>query len=84
MEQMDQQRRPVTIRFRFNEATGQIEEFLIDDGDRTASEAYHNKIARAIAGELFKNPVIEDAGLDATTEPEATPAPTAEAGKQQA
>ncbi|NJP05817.1 MAG: hypothetical protein HC837_09450 [Chloroflexaceae bacterium] len=58
-------RRPVTIRFRFNTDTGQIEEFLIDDGDRTASEAYHNRIAQAIAGELFCRPQIVDAGAEA-------------------
>jgi hypothetical protein len=56
------ERKPVTIRFRFNKDTGQIEEFLIDDGDRTAPEAYHDKIARAIAGRLFREPQIEDAG----------------------
>ena len=61
------ERKPVTIRFRFNQDTGQIEEFLIDDGDRTAPEEYHNKIARAIAGRLFRRPEIADAG-DAAVE----------------
>jgi hypothetical protein len=56
------ERKPVTIRFRFNKNSGQIEEFLIDDGDRAAPEAYHDKIARAIAGELFRRPQIVDAG----------------------
>jgi hypothetical protein len=56
------ERKPITIRFRFNQDTGQIEEFLIDDGDRTAPEAYHDRIARAIAGELFRRPEIVDAG----------------------
>lgn len=56
------ERKPVTIRFRFNKDTGQIEEFLIDDGDRAAPEAHHDKIARAIAGRLFRRPEIEDAG----------------------
>jgi hypothetical protein len=58
------ERRPITIRFRFNQETGQIEEFLIDDGDRTAPEAYHDQIARLIAGELFRTPRIEDAGAE--------------------
>lgn len=57
-------RKPVTIRFRFNQDTGQIEQFLIDDGDRTAPEAYHNQIARAIAGRLFRRPQVEDAGVE--------------------
>jgi hypothetical protein len=57
------ERKPITIRFRFNKETGQIEEFLIDDGDRTASEAYHDQIAHILAGELFRTPHIEDAGI---------------------
>jgi hypothetical protein len=72
------ERKPVTIRFRFNQNTGQIEEFLIDDQDRTAPEAYHDRMARAIAGRLFRNPQVVDAGPDAgaTTAPEAAPEPT--------
>ena len=62
------ERRPITIRFRFNQDTGQIEQFLIDDGDRTAPEAYHNRVAHAIAGRLFRRPEIEDAGLEAIPE----------------
>jgi hypothetical protein len=58
-------RKPITIRFRFNKDTGQIEEFLIDDGDRLAPEQYHNQIAAAIAGRLFRRPQIEDAGTAA-------------------
>lgn len=58
------ERRPITIRFRFNTETGQIEEFLIDDGDRTAPESYHDQIAHMIAGELFRRPQVEDAGAE--------------------
>lgn len=64
-------RKPVTVRFRFNQDTGQIEEFLIDDQDRTASESYHDRIARAIAGQLFRTPQVVDAG----TIPDAPPVP---------
>ena len=71
-------RNPVTIRFRFNKDTGQVEEFLIDDGDRTASEAYHNKIARAIAGELFRRPNIVDAGPESVSLIPSAPVPTPE------
>ncbi len=60
------ERKPVTIRFRFNQDTGQIEEFLIDDHDRTAPESYHDRIARAIAGQLFRNPQVVDTGATAT------------------
>ncbi|MEI7769257.1 MAG: hypothetical protein WCI67_04665 [Chloroflexales bacterium] len=69
------ERQPITIRFRFNQDTGQIEELLIDDGDRAASEEYHNKIARAIAGRLFRRPLIEDAGIDSTEQIPATLTP---------
>lgn len=62
------ERQPITIRFRFNTETGQIETFLVDDGDRTAPETYHDQIARMVAGELFRNPQIEDAGLGAIIE----------------
>jgi len=62
------ERKPVTIRFRFNQDTGQIEHFLIDDGDRAAPEEYHNRIAHAIARRLFRRPEIEDAGLAAIPE----------------
>lgn len=61
-------RNPITIRFRFNKETGQIETFLIDDGDRAAPEAYHDQIAHAIASRLFRQPKIEDAGLAAIEE----------------
>ena len=69
------ERKPVTIRFRFNKDTGQIEQFLIDDGDRVAPEEYHNRIAHAIAGRLFRRPEIEDAGLAAIPEVPATLTP---------
>lgn len=79
-----QERQPITIRFRFNKETGQIEEFLIDDGDRTASEAYHDRIARAIASELFRKPQIEDAVTGSIATPQAAPIKTAEQERQQA
>jgi len=69
------ERKPVTIRFRFNKDSGEIEQFLIDDGDRAAPEEYHNKIARAIAGRLFRRPQIEDAGVEPIPEIPATLTP---------
>lgn len=77
-------RKPITIRFRFNQDTGQVEQFLIDDGDRAAPEEYHNRIARAIAGRLFRRPQIEDAGADAVAEAlsNLTPEQIRERGRQ--
>ena len=59
---MSNKRPPIRIRFRYNVDTGEIEEFIIDDNAAAASEAYHDKVARAIAGWLGHNPVIDDAG----------------------
>lgn len=59
---MSNKRPPIRIRFRYNVDTGEIEEFIIDDNAATASEAYHDKVARAIASRLGHNPVIDDAG----------------------
>ncbi len=59
---MANQRPRVTIRFRYNLATGEIEEFIVDDQAVTASEAYHDQVARAVAGCLDRRPQISDAG----------------------
>lgn len=40
---------PTRVRFRFNKATGEIEEFLVDDQDRTLPEAEHDRIAQEVA-----------------------------------
>jgi hypothetical protein len=82
------ERKPVTIRFRFNQDTGQIEEFLIDDHERAAPESYHDRIARAIAGQLFRNPQVVDAGAAAAdaepsqTTPEQTTEPQRDPERQ--
>ncbi|MDX9954943.1 MAG: hypothetical protein RBT75_12640 [Anaerolineae bacterium] len=59
---MNQTRPRVRIRFRYNIDTGEIEEFIIDDQAATASEAYHDKVAHALASRLSRDPAIEDAG----------------------
>ncbi len=56
------QRPPVRVRFRYNVDTGEIEEFIVDDNAPDRSEDYHNKVARAFAGQLSGNAEIEDAG----------------------
>jgi plasmid stabilization system protein ParE len=52
----------VRIRFTYNKDTGEIEEFIIDDQAPSATEAYHDDVAHAIAGRLARAPEIEDAG----------------------
>ncbi len=59
---MDKKRPPVRIRFKYNIDTGEIEEFIIDDNAASASEEYHDKIARTVASRLGRNPDISDAG----------------------
>jgi hypothetical protein len=54
-------RPPIRVRLRFNIDTGEIE-FIIDDISPDRSEAYHDKIAHAIASFLDRNPDIRDAG----------------------
>ncbi len=56
------QRPKVTIRFKYNLDTGEIEEFIIDDHAPTARESYHDQVALSVAGRLVANPEIADAG----------------------
>jgi hypothetical protein len=59
---MDKHRPRVRIQLKYNVDTGEIEEFIVDDNARAASEAYHDKVARAVAGRLGRRPDIDDAG----------------------
>ena len=59
---MSQKRPRVRIRFKYNKDTGEVEEFIVDDQAPAASEAYHDKVAHAIAGRLARDPDVEDAG----------------------
>jgi plasmid stabilization system protein ParE len=59
---MSERRPRVRIRFTYNKDTGEIEEFIVDDQAPEASEAYHDDVARAVAGRLGRDPEIEDAG----------------------
>ena len=80
---MTNKRPPIRIRFKYNVDTGEIEEFIIDDNAAAASEAYHDKVARAIAGRLGHNPVIDDAGPVRNRETPPTPVETLpEEGKE--
>ena len=59
---MNAQRPKVTIRFKYNLDTGEIEEFIIDDHAPAAGESYHDQVALSVAGRLVANPEIADAG----------------------
>lgn len=59
---MTDKRPRVRISFKYNRVTGEIEEFIVDDQARTASEAYHTATAAAVARLLGRHPEIEDAG----------------------
>lgn len=60
---------PVRVRFVLNKITGEVEEFLIDDQDRSLPELEHDRIARDIGELVARNP-----GL-APVSPSAPPPP---------
>jgi len=60
---MSKKRPPFRIRFKYNIDTGDVEEFIIDDNARAASESYHDKVANQIASKLARNPDVLDAGM---------------------
>jgi hypothetical protein len=59
---MIDQRPKVTISFKYNLDTGEIEEFIIDDHAPAARESYHDQVALSVASRLVANPEIADAG----------------------
>lgn len=72
-------RPPVRITFRFNVDTGVVEEFIVDDDAPTASEAYHNQVARLIVSSLARRADILDAGpvrFGSQVTPAESPVPT--------
>ncbi len=68
----------LNIRFRYDKRSGEVTEFLVDDGDRTAPEAHHEAIARQIADQLVPTALIRDAGVMVTADPEPLRQPAAE------
>lgn len=72
------------VRFRFNKATGEVEEFVVDDGDRTLPEAEHDRIATAVGERIAArprvievrpgSPIIERRASRPEATPEETPA----------
>jgi FtsH ternary system domain X3 len=49
---------PTRVRFRFNKVTGEVEEFVVDDQDRTLPEAEHDRIAAAVGAVVAVSPRI--------------------------
>ena len=58
-------RKRILISFQYNEDTGQIERFVVDDQNRLASEDEHDQVARAVAAAFLRHPLTEDDGADA-------------------
>jgi hypothetical protein len=52
----------VRIRLKYNLQTGEVEELLIDDNAPMGTEDYHDEVAQAVARNLVRQPVVEDAG----------------------
>ncbi len=55
-------KQPVTIRFRYNKESGEIEDLIVDDNTPNASEDFHDQVADLIARQLGARATIEDAG----------------------
>ncbi len=64
---------PVEVRFRFNKVTGEVEEFVIDDGDRTLPEAEHDRTAQEVGREIARRPLIRTAPVSGAARPEPAP-----------
>ncbi len=62
---------PVHVRFRFNKVTGEVEEFLVDDQDRSLPEAEHDRFATEVGGAIVRRPIpleVEPDVQERTTE----------------
>ncbi len=69
-------RKRILIDMQFNQDTGQIERFVIDDQDRAAPEDRHDEIARTVAALFERNPETEDIALHVRREQRTEPEPT--------
>ena len=57
------ERKPITIRFRYNKESGEIEDLIVDDNSPNAPEDFHDQVAELIAQQLGSNAVIQEAGV---------------------
>jgi hypothetical protein len=51
---------PTHVRFRINKITGEVEEFLVDDQDRTLPEEEHDRIAAEVARTVTRHPLVHE------------------------
>jgi len=51
---------PTHVRFRINKITGEVEEFLVDDQDRTLHEEEHDRIATEVARAVTRHPLLHE------------------------
>jgi hypothetical protein len=49
---------PTKVRFRFNATTGEIEEFIVDDQNRSLPEVEHDERARVVGRMIATDPRI--------------------------
>lgn len=49
---------PTRVRFRINKVSGDVEEFLVDDQDRTLPEAEHDRIASEVGRVIARRPTV--------------------------
>jgi hypothetical protein len=55
-------KKPISIKFRFNKESGEIEDLIVDDNMPNASDSFHDQVAELIASQLGAKPLIRDAG----------------------
>ncbi len=73
---------PITVRFRFNKLTGEVERFIVDDHDQQLPEHVHDSIAAEIGRSVAGNPqiveVVAPPSPERETQPEEPEPPTEE------
>ncbi len=62
------------VRFRFNRLTGEVEEFLVDDQDRSLPEAEHDRIAAEVGRAVSRRPLVTEAPSGPMQQPVERPA----------
>lgn len=71
---------PTRVRFVLNKLTGEVEEFIIDDQDRSLPEDEHDRIAREVGALIARNPTLS---IAPRTAPVSRPAPASSTATSQ-